>query len=444
MLKSIVNTAWPKRLLTMLTCAVGFAAFLRSDDVVAQTCGTEHTIKEGETLAQIAARIYGNPTQWTMIFYANQDRLGGNISMLVPGLSLRLPCLGGTQTTPAPAPAAAVAPAPSADPAVAVAPPGSEPQFVISSLLHRVEFLTADGFAPYTGRSLEGGGMLTQIISSAMQLVKDESKGRFDYGISWVNDWAAHLNPLLLTRAFDVGFPWARPDCEGAATLDQSSQFRCQRFFFSDPLYEVLTGLFVRNNSKVKSLRREEISGMTLCRPAGYPVHELDQDGRNWVKDRIVTLIRPPSVDECFRLLDTGAVDGVVEAELAGRASITSLGLTGKVRMLDQPVALTTYHALVSKSHPHARTILYYINSALEKLRERGEYDRIIERHLGRFWEAQVTPNATLGNTPASSDKSVTPSTPPETEAPSALASGNDPKAKTDSASKIDSAKKSP
>lgn len=415
----------------MLACVVSIAAVLRSDMVDAQTCGTEHTVKEGETLAQIAARVYGNPTQWTVIFYANQDRLGGNISMLVPGLSLRLPCIGGTQAAPAAAPPAAANVGPG--PATAGAP-SSEPTFVISSLLHRIEFLTADGFAPYTGRSLEGGGMLTQIISASMQLIKDESKGRFDYGISWVNDWAAHLNPLLLTRAFDVGFPWARPDCDSGQPLDQSSQFRCQRFFFSDPLYEVLTGLFVRNNSKVKSLRREEISGMTLCRPAGYPVHELDKDGRNWVKDGLVTLMRPPSVDECFRLLDTGAVDGVVEAELAGRASITSLGLTGKIRMLDQPVALTTYHALVSKSHPHARTILYYINSSLEKLRERGEYDRIIERHLGRFWEAQVMPNATLGSTPASG-KSAIPHT-PQPEVPSALASGADPKAKADTPKK--------
>ena len=44
----------------------------------AQTCGTDYTIREGETLAQIAARVYGNPAQWTIIFYANQDRLGTN------------------------------------------------------------------------------------------------------------------------------------------------------------------------------------------------------------------------------------------------------------------------------------------------------------------------------------------------------------------------------
>jgi polar amino acid transport system substrate-binding protein len=246
--------------------------------------------------------------------------------------------------------------------------------------------------------------MLTQVINQAMGQIKEEAKGRFDYGISWVNDWAAHLNPLLLTRAFDVGFPWARPDCE-AGNLDQSSAFRCQRFFFSDPLYEVITGLFVRSNSKIRSLRREEISGATLCRPAGYPIHELDKGGRDWVKDGVVTLIRPPTVDECFRLLDNGTVDGVAEAELAGRASIVSLGLGDKVRMIDQPLALTTYHVLVSKAHPHARTILYYVNASLEKLRERGEYDRIIERHLARFWEAQAAPTPGMGNVPASRAK---------------------------------------
>jgi polar amino acid transport system substrate-binding protein len=279
-------------------------------------------------------------------------------------------------------------------------------------MVRKVEFLTADGFAPYTGRSLEGGGMLTQVISASMGLVKEEARGRFDYGISWVNDWAAHLNPLLLTRAFDVGFPWARPDCEGGVNLDQGSQFRCQRFFFSDPIYEVITSLFVRSNSRIKSLRNEEIAGTTLCRPAGYPIHELDQGGRNWVREGKVTLMRPPTIDECFRLLGNGTVDGVVEAELVGRASVISLALADKVRVIDQPVALTTYHVLISKAHPYARTILYYINSSLTKLRESGEYDRIIERHLARFWQGQSdTPNPAMGTVPAAAQPGTTSAT---------------------------------
>jgi polar amino acid transport system substrate-binding protein len=372
---------------------VAMIGVLRPTAAQAQTCGTEYTIKEGETLAQIAARVYGNPAQWTIIFYANQDRLGTNVSLLIPGFTLRLPCIGGAQQSQ-PLPAIATTPAQTQTP--------SEQAIFISSLVRRVEFLTADGFAPYTGRSLEAGGMLTQVIAAAMGVVKDEAKGRFDYGVSWVNDWSAHLNPLLLTRAFDVGFPWARPNCD-AVNLEPTSQFRCQRFFFSEPLYEGITGLFVRANSRIKSLRSEEIAGTTLCLPAGQPVHELDDHGRSWVKDGKVVLMRPPTVDDCFRLLDNGTVDGVVEAELAGRASMASLGLGDKVSMIDQPIALTTYHALVSKSHPHARTILYYVNSSLEKLRASGEYDRVVERHLARFWEAQGVPNPAISVTPAAS-----------------------------------------
>jgi polar amino acid transport system substrate-binding protein len=394
MMRVILNGSGFRRLFAPLTVALCLLGVTSPSPSQAQTCGTDYTIKEGETLAQIAARVYGNPAQWTIIFYANQDRLGTNVSLLVPGFTLRLPCIGGAQQQAQPLPPIATTPAQTQTP--------SEAAIIISSLVRRIEFLTADGFAPYTGRALEGGGMLTQVIAGAMGLVKEEAKGRFDFGVSWVNDWSAHLNPLLLTRAFDVGFPWARPNCDGV-NLEPTSQFRCQRFFFSEPLYEVITGLFVQSGSRFKSLRTEEIAGATLCVPAGQPVHELDDHGRNWVRDNKVVLMRPPTVDECFRLLDSGTVDSVMESELAGRASITSLGLGDKVRMIEQPVALTTYHVLVSKSHPHARTILYYVNSSLEKLRESGEYDRIVERHLARFWEAQGVPNPAISVTPAAS-----------------------------------------
>jgi polar amino acid transport system substrate-binding protein len=408
-MRSAAGKVWRLRGLFFAALSLGI---LPIGTTHAQTCGTDYAIKDGETLAQIAGRTYGSPAQWTIIFYANQDRLGANGSLLTPGLAIRLPCIG-SASQPQPAPPAIAAPAQALS---------ANEAFIISSLVRRLEVLTADNYQPYTGRALEGGGMLTQVLSASLDLIKEESKGKFDYGVSWVNDWAAHLNPLLLTRAFDVGFPWARPECEVAATLDAGSQLRCQKFFFADPMYEVVTSMFVRSNgSRITSLRNEEILGTSLCRPTGYPVHELDRAGRNWVKDSKITLIRPSSVDECFRLLDSGSVDGVVMSELVGRASIASLGFTDRVRVIDQPVALTTLHVLISKTHPHARTILYYLNSSLAKLRESGEYDRIVERHLARFWESQTnTPNPALAATPASQPKPAAPKA-----APAAPASGN-------------------
>jgi polar amino acid transport system substrate-binding protein len=348
----------------------------------AQSCGTDYTVKEGESLADIAARVYGNSSQWTLIFYANQDRMGANASMLVPGLSIRIPCLGGQQpATAVPAPASA----PAQTPAAGAAGSGA---MELSSVVRRIEFLTADGSTPFTDRSLPNGGMITQIVSTAMDLVKEQSQGSFAYNVSWVNDWAAHLNPLLITRAFDAGFPWLKPDCNRTAELSQDAKYRCQKFFFSDPLYEVFTVMFVKSNSPITFAKDDEMIGKTLCQSVGYSTYELDKGGRNWVKDNKVILLRPQSVEECFRLLDSGSVAAVVAPDLTGKAVTASLGLGDKVKALSRPVGIGTLHIIVPKTHPHASTVLYYINTSIGKLRESGEYDKIVDSQLSRFWVA--------------------------------------------------------
>lgn len=343
-----------------------------------QNCGTDYVIKSGESLADIAARVYGRASDWTILLYANQDRLGPNNSLMVPGLSIRIPCVGEANK---PLPEAAIVPAQDAVPA----PP---PSFMVSSTLTRIEFLTADGSAPFTGRSLSNGGMITQLLSSGMDLIKEEAKGRFDYSVSWVNDWASHLNPLLVSHAFDAGFPWIKPDCNSLDSLDADAKYRCQKFFFSQPLYETLTHLFVKQPTKL-SWSEEQYIGRNFCRPAGYTTYEFDQNGRNWLRESKITVMRPPSVEECFRLLESGSVDAVVVPDIVGQGTVAAMGLTDKVQMLEKPFTIHTLHAIVSKSHPQARTILYYINASLTKLRETEEFDSIVESHLSHFWDSQ-------------------------------------------------------
>ncbi len=344
----------------------------------AQSCGSDYAIKEGKSLADIATRVYGNASQWTLIFYANQDRMGANASMLVPGLSIRIPCLGGQ--------------APSVAPVAQEASPGrpetANDAIELSASVRRIELLTADGLTPFTDRSLPNGGMITHIVSAAMGLIKEQSGGSFSYNVSWVNDWAAHLNPLLITRAFDAGFPWIKPDCGSPNELSPDAKYRCQKFFFSDPLFEVFTVFFVKSNSTMTFAKDDEILGKTLCQPAGFSTYELDKGGRNWVKDNKVVLMRPPSIEDCFRLLDAGSVSAVVTSDLTGKAVATALGLSDRVKSLKRPVAIGSYHVVVPKTHPHASTMLYYINTATAKLRDSGEYDKIVDAHMSKFWNA--------------------------------------------------------
>jgi polar amino acid transport system substrate-binding protein len=341
----------------------------------AQTCGVEYIVKKEETLASIATKIYGNASQWRLIFYANQDRLGANASLVVPGLALRVPCLGDAADQK---PSGATAQSPAPKPA-----PG---KFILSSLMKRVEFLTAEGYAPLTGRDLPNGGMLTEVISAAMELIKQESQGDFDYRISWVNDWASHLNPLLATRAFDVGFPWEKPDCDDVNDHDVDAKYRCEKFFYSDPLYENFEVLYVRKEQRSKFESDAEVLGKKICLTADNGLDDVDGGGRNWAKDGKVTLIRPASLQECFSLLAQQSVDGVVSSEMTGTVIASMLGIGDKVKALSQPLMIQTVHAIISKTHPQARTLLYYINTALAKLKESGDFDRIVEKHLSHFW----------------------------------------------------------
>jgi polar amino acid transport system substrate-binding protein len=380
----------------------------------AQVCGTDYVIKDGDTLADIAQRVYGNRSQWTAIFYSNQDRLGANATLLVPGLAVKIPCIGGAVPNPAP-----VAVTPSASAPVGPASPGGAPgNFELSPSFRQIQFLTAEGYPPFADRTLPNGGIVLDLLSASMELIKQQSKGSFDFQISWVNDWAAHLNPLLITRAFDAGIPWVKPDCTNPASLDRNSQYKCQKFFFSDPFYESASVLFVKQNSPIMFTSDEEVLGKTLCLTKGWSTFDLDKGGRNWLKDNKVTLMQPQTPEECFRLLDSGTVDAVVVPDLTGRAIASAMGVSDRVRATERPIHIETMHAIVAKTHPYARTILYYINSSLAKLKESGEYDRIVQKHLEQFWDAQdavtsSTPAPAAAPAPAADSKAKPPAAPP-------------------------------
>lgn len=365
---------------------------LAASPAAAQTCGADYVIQEGDSLAKIAGRVYGKTSQWTVIFYANQDRLGGGSSLIVPGLAVRIPCIGGSEPAlPVTATTEAAVPAP-------------PPKIAVTALRKKIQFLTADDFAPFTGRSLPNGGLSTDVISTAMELLKSESNGKVDFEVNWVNDWSAHLNPLLLTHAFDMGFPWYKPDCENFDDLDENGQFRCQKYFFSDTVYEELSLLFVKKDSPIKFETDQEIIGQTLCRPAGNWTFDFDYKGRRWLKEKKITLLQPQTIQECFELLMDGSADAVAITDLTGRAAILKANLTDKVRAIDRPLAVLDDHVVIAKSHPNARIMLHYFNSALAKLKAEGRFDEIVEKHLTLFWESQT------GETPAEPAPAAEPS----------------------------------
>ena len=157
--------------------------------------------------------------------------------------------------------------------------------------------------------------------------------------------------------------------------------------------------LFVRNDGSFNFEREEQIAGKTLCRTKGWSTYDLDKGGRNWVKDGKVTLMQPPRAEDCFRLLDEGTVDAVVISELTGLAVAGAMGMSDRIHAASRPINIETMHVIIAKTHLSARTVLYYVNSALARLKETGAYDAIIAKHLEQFWGARLCrdANATAG-----------------------------------------------
>lgn len=60
---------------------------------VARPSGPEqsHTVEDGETLAIISEKFYGDPTMWRKIYDANRSAIGDNPDAIKVGTQLRIP-----------------------------------------------------------------------------------------------------------------------------------------------------------------------------------------------------------------------------------------------------------------------------------------------------------------------------------------------------------------
>ena len=241
----------------------------------------------------------------------------------------------------------------------------------------KVKLLTAGDYAPFTHKDSPNGGLITEIVDAAMT----SASGKGGYDIHWVNDCAAHLDPLLSQSMLDMGFPWFRPNCE-----ENRSHERCENFHFSEPLVELLILLFTKADNKFTFETDADIAGKTLCRPKGYFTHDLERKGRDWLRQGVITLVQADSPDACFDLLMKGQVDAVAVNEFLGWTKVNALGLKGLVEPLRRPLSIEGLHVLISKKHWRGTTHLYRFNSGLEELKKSKRYDDIVSRHLGLFW----------------------------------------------------------
>jgi polar amino acid transport system substrate-binding protein len=342
------------------TAAISAALMTFGTQAAAQDapqCGATYTVRGGDSLSIIAADVYNDASAFQIIYSANSEVIGANPGVIDVGMRLEIPCLGETVASTASS--------------IRVAPTTERLPFPNE---RQIRIVQGSGWAPFSDETQEQGGMLTEIANVAMT----NSANSADYKIDFVNDWGAHLTPIITDHAYDLALSWFKPNCEQIDRLGEDSQFRCNNFDWSEPMFEQVFGYYTLSTSPTLT-SYDQMLGMTICRPSGYATFQLEE---NDLQEPNVTLFRPTDPAECFTGLVDGSVDVIALAVDTAEGVMVETGTADQIVVNGDLSQVLTLHALTSKSHPRGQEILAEFNSGLIAIKDSGEWFQIVRRHL--------------------------------------------------------------
>ena len=350
--------------------ALGLIAGLSAPaEAQALACGGEYTVKRGDTLQRLTNAAYGPGKSWQLLYRPNRSVVGANPSLIEVGMVLTIPCREGQATAPDTAAAAPATTAAATETAVIAAP------VVSASLPGGIRMITGTDWAPFSNQDQEQGGMITEIVDVALKSATDDDGFKIDF----INDWSAHMQPLIQDGAYDFTFPWFRPNCSVIEKLGPGSQFRCNNLAWSDPLFEQIISYYMRASDANKPSDHTGLFGRTLCRPKGYALFMLEE--KDLVEPNI-TLVTPLSPADCFEQLVAGEVDAVILASMVADDAIARNEMANEIEEQPELATIATLHAVTSINNPDKDRQIAAINAGIKELRESGKWFEIVQRHL--------------------------------------------------------------
>ena len=247
--------------------------------------------------------------------------------------------------------------------------------------------LLATGRAPLTDERLPDGGLVTALVSSGLSGAQPTEEMPSEIEVRWTKSAAPPIQSLLSDRSIDLFLPWESVDCEQPSDLMQTSAVLCDNALFSEPILQVVIGLFTLSDSSFKFDNDEGILGKLICIPGDRDVSVLNGNGRKWISQRRVVAFRRPTLLDCVSAVQRHEADAFVANDLEVHYVLGRLGLSALFKMLERPLGTRGVHAIVAKEHPQASELIEYVNSGLRHLKASDAYAAIVRRHLMRLWE---------------------------------------------------------
>ncbi len=332
---------------------------------LAQEACTTYSVQEGDTLGAIANAAYGT-YDYQQIFNANRDIIAASPSALAPGTQLILPCLDGRLRPDAELNAITERETRRFE----------ENRTTTGEYAPPIRLVAGDGWFPFTDTRLKDGGVLTRLGLVAFTRGGNDRDTR----LHWVDDWGSHLDVLLPSHAFDLSIGWDGIDCSKLDLLSADMVRRCTEVVLSDPVYEVVYGLYSLPENPFGEVRSfDGLVGARLCRPEGWATADLEVEG---LAPPAVTYVQPKDADGCVKALIEGEADVMsIEVESAVD-SIERADVVEQVVQNPYLIKIASLHFATHATNKRGLEAVEMLNRGLAEMRETGEWYDIVASTL--------------------------------------------------------------
>ena len=331
------------------------ATFISSGAFAQEACSA-YTVKPGDTLGSIAEAAFGS-FDYQQIFNANRNVIT-NPNDVEEGTLLQIPCEDGS-----------LAGGVSSQELIQQQENIQATRAKTSNVYQPpLKLVSGNGWAPFTGEALEGGGMLVRLATTAMNRGGNDR----DYSLSFIDDWGSHMETLLPIGAFDVSIAWYIPDCTKFDLLSEGMQKRCTELDASLPIYESVVAFYTAPDSKYADARNySDYAGARICRPEGWYTFDLEEQG---LVPPVIDMIQPAQPVDCFEAIMNGEADVTPMEIESAQSEINGLNAADKFVQNPYLTNVLSLSFVTHKTNPRGRVYLALLNRGLTEMRESGEW----------------------------------------------------------------------
>ncbi|WP_415753844.1 substrate-binding periplasmic protein [Pseudomonas leptonychotis] len=223
-----------------------------------------------------------------------------------------------------------------------------------------LRLVTGDDYAPFTGRALPAGGMLTQVVHAVL------AESKIDSTLDWQPWNRGYLKTLR--GEYDATFPYV------------PTPQREQEYLYSAPLLVVEQHIFSRVDDPVERVDAQAMQGRRVCSPLGWQPTKVIQD---LLDQGVLSRHSPIGIKECARLVSMGRDDFFVADRRIGETALQLIGIAeDEVFRSTERVSSSSLHLIVPRNHPHGPLIIDSFDAGLASLRASGEYQQVLAGYI--------------------------------------------------------------